>query len=116
MLKFDAQCCDAHQYINLAQACLAGECYDPVRPAGIQYWFSIPLRVELPLEYVIGANWVLLCISVVLAVLRRARYCVRWINWLTPAQHSLLHSSRSHHTYFSSGRSCMFCWRMHPRA
>lgn len=69
MFTFDSQCCDAHQYINLARACLAGECYDPVRPAGIQYWFSLPLRFDLPLEYIMVANWVLLLFSIVLAAL-----------------------------------------------
>lgn len=79
MLEFDAQCCDAHLYINLARACLAGECYDPVRPAGVQYWFSLPLRVGLPLEYVMVANWVLLFISVTLAVFA-VRAVLRKIN------------------------------------
>lgn len=41
------QCCDADYYMHIGYKCAkAGECFDPLRPVGTSYWFSVPFFID----------------------------------------------------------------------
>lgn len=81
-LSFLPQCCDAHQYQDLATLCATqGICYDPLRPMGAVLWFSLPLRLGLPFEALIYPHLLLLFVSMVLSAVA----ALSWTRRLLPS-------------------------------
>lgn len=67
---FLPQTTDAVDYLAFGKVCAQlGECYNPLRPVGVVWWFSIPFRLGLPPATLILAHWLMLLISWVLSVL-----------------------------------------------
>jgi hypothetical protein len=53
-LHFVTQCCDASYYLARGKQCaLTGQCWDPLRPGGTVFYFSLPFSLGLPAEGVI---------------------------------------------------------------
>ena len=79
LLEFLPQCCDSQDYLMLGTACAQdfGQCYDKLRPMGSALWFSLPYRLGLPPESLIGANIFLALLSVVLSSLVFAQLTAR---------------------------------------
>lgn len=69
ILQFFQQCCDTQDYLYYGQLCAAGNCYEPLRPAGALYWFSIPYRLGWPPEILIVLHWILLIASIALVTI-----------------------------------------------
>jgi len=87
-LEFLPQCCDAIQYLGLADhRCLAaGDCYDSVRPMGSVLWYSWLGYLGFPLEYIIIVHWILLAVSVSMSALAMHH----WLRNVKVGDHYLL--------------------------
>jgi len=70
LFKFVPQCCDANIYLKLGEQCgINDDCYSPLHPMGVSYWFSIPYRLGLDPACLIIGHYCLLVISIVFSVL-----------------------------------------------
>lgn len=108
-----AQCCDAGSYIGYGQECAIGvACYGDLRPVGDYYWFSMPARLNLPIDYIIFANAAVMLLSIYLSVIalkRLAGYLKsgdvlfnRVVNLLLPPASFAAHAIFFHPTLFNS--------------
>ncbi len=64
------QCCDSASYVAMGEDCaLRGTCFGDIRPMGVHYWFSVPHRLDLPINALVLMNWLSLLGSVLLSTL-----------------------------------------------
>jgi len=70
LLQIAPQCCDAGTYLDMGRTCgLEGLCDGGLRPEGAYYWFSIPYRLGLSPDVLVGMNFLMMFSSVALSVL-----------------------------------------------
>lgn len=83
LLLFEAQCCDALEYLAMGQRCATDDasCYDSLRPVGVLYWFSLPYRLGIAPEWLIVLHGILLLLSSGLGALALARLAGRRPGW-----------------------------------
>lgn len=65
------QCCDANDYVLLGKACSEHllSCWHGMRPMGSLLYFSLPFRLGLGAEWMIGLNALLVAASIALGLL-----------------------------------------------
>lgn len=74
LLEFVPQCCDASIYLQMGKHCAEeGICYNPLRPMGAVYWFSLPYRLGLPPASLIIGHYFLLAVSILLSAVTARR-------------------------------------------
>lgn len=78
-VKIAPQCCDAYSYVGHGQECaFEGKCFGDLRPAGDYYWFSIPQRLDWPLETLVWVNIAVLLLCGMLGALALSHLMKHW--------------------------------------
>jgi hypothetical protein len=68
--EFWPQCCDAQGYLQYGAECAAnGTFWNLLRPIGIVYYMSLPMRLGYPNNYVVALNLLMILLSIVFSSL-----------------------------------------------